>query len=112
MTGGGHVVLTAALDASDAKDKVSVMSPVPAPASPVSASPTPPSYESARTLHQRARASGLDPDYWYPVALDSQLGPGRVIEAEFSSKSIAVYRGTDGVVRAVANRCGHRKLKL
>jgi hypothetical protein len=46
------------------------------------------------------------------IATLNQLAPGRVIEVKFWGTSIALYRGTDGVVRALENRCAHRQLKL
>jgi nitrite reductase/ring-hydroxylating ferredoxin subunit len=74
--------------------------------------PAPPSFEEARNRRQRVRAAGLDPDYWYAVEYDRALPRGRVIEATFQGTSIALYRGEDGAVRALENRCAHRQLKL
>ncbi|TWP48110.1 aromatic ring-hydroxylating dioxygenase subunit alpha [Lentzea tibetensis] len=73
---------------------------------------TPPSFEAARTRHQKARAAGLHPDYWYAVEWDHAVKPGQVVEIVFWKKSIALYRGEDGVLRAVDDRCAHRQLKL
>jgi hypothetical protein len=71
-----------------------------------------PAFEQARNRRQRVRAAGLDPNYWYAVEYDRAVGPGRVVEVTFWDTSIALYRGTDGVLRAVENRCAHRQLKL
>ncbi|GAA1028024.1 MULTISPECIES: Rieske 2Fe-2S domain-containing protein [Amycolatopsis] len=71
-----------------------------------------PDFGSARTRHQRARAAGLDPDYWYPVEFVAKVKPGQVVEVVFWNKPIAVFRGEDGVLRAIDNRCAHRQLKL
>jgi 4beta-methylsterol monooxygenase len=73
---------------------------------------TPPSFEQARTRRQKARAAGLDPDYWYAVEQSSRLKKGQVLETKFWGRSIAVFRGDDGRVRAVENRCAHRQIKL
>ncbi len=72
----------------------------------------PPSFESAANLRQKARAAGLDPSHWYPVEIDRKLRKGQVIEATFWKRSIAVFRGADGAVHAIENRCAHRQLKL
>ena len=72
----------------------------------------PPSFEQAKNRRQKVRAAGLDPNYWYPVEYSSRIKAGQVIEAVFWKRSVAVFRGQDGVLRAVENRCAHRQLKL
>lgn len=72
----------------------------------------PPTFEQAKTRRQKVRAAGMDPDYWYAVEESAALRPGRVIETKFWGRSIAVFRGEDGRVRAVENRCAHRSVKL
>jgi nitrite reductase/ring-hydroxylating ferredoxin subunit len=72
----------------------------------------PPSFEEATNLRQRARVAGLDPNYWYAALLSSELAPGQVKEVVFWRRSFALYRGMDGTLRCVENRCAHRNLKL
>ena len=72
----------------------------------------PPAFSDARNLRQKARAAGLDPNYWYPVERDSGIRPGEVREVVFWKHSIALFRGYDGTLRAIRNRCAHRQLKL
>lgn len=74
--------------------------------------PPPPNFEQAKNRRQKVRAAGLDPNYWYAVEYDHALKPGQVTEVVFWRRSVALYRGEDGVLRAVENRCGHRQLKL
>lgn len=74
--------------------------------------PSPPSFDEARNKRQKVRAAGLDPDYWYPVAYAAELGKGQVTEVVFWKTRIALFRGDDGALRAVENRCAHRQLKL
>jgi 4beta-methylsterol monooxygenase len=74
--------------------------------------PRPPSFFSARNQREKARAAGLHPDYWYAVEYDVRVPAGRVVEVKFWGRSIAVFRGADGVLRALENRCAHRQLKL
>lgn len=72
----------------------------------------PPSFEQAKNKRQKVRAAGLDPNYWYPVEHSAKLKTGAVQDVVFWRRSVALYRGEDGVVRAVENRCAHRQLKL
>jgi len=71
-----------------------------------------PGFLEARTQRQKARTAGLHPDYWYPVEFDNRLRRGRVAEVRFWNSSIALYRGRDGQLYALENRCAHRQLKL
>jgi len=72
----------------------------------------PPAFEQARNRRQKVRAAGLDPDYWYPVEHDANINKGQIVEVVFWGTSIAVFRGEDGQLHAIANRCAHRQLKL
>lgn len=74
--------------------------------------PAAPSFEEAKNLRQRARVAGMDPNYWYAALLSKELAPGQVKEVVFWRRSFALYRGMDGVLRCVENRCAHRNLKL
>lgn len=71
-----------------------------------------PGYAAAKTKRQKQRAAGLHPDYWYPALWSNELKNGDVKEVVFWKQSIAIYRGADGVVRALEDRCAHRQLKL
>ena len=72
----------------------------------------PPSFEQARNLRQKARAAGMDPDYWYAVEEVRNIKPGTVVDVVFWKRSIALYRATDGSFYALDNCCAHRQLKL
>jgi len=72
----------------------------------------PPRFSDARNLRQRARSAGLNPNYWYVVEYDRALKPGKVIEVKFWNRSIALFRGKDGQIGAIENRCAHRQIKL
>lgn len=76
------------------------------------ASTPPPSFEDAKNRRQKARAAGLDPNYWYAVEQSKKLRAGDKMETKFLGRSIAVFRGEDGRIRAIENRCAHRHLKL
>jgi phenylpropionate dioxygenase-like ring-hydroxylating dioxygenase large terminal subunit len=72
----------------------------------------PPAFSEAGTPRQKAHAAGLDPDYWYAVEHERAVARGRVVEVRFWDTSIALYRGKDGELRALEDRCAHRHLKL
>jgi phenylpropionate dioxygenase-like ring-hydroxylating dioxygenase large terminal subunit len=74
--------------------------------------PAPPAFADARNSRQKARAAGMDPDSWYVVEYDSAVKKGQVKEVIFWNTTIALYRGEDGELAAVENRCAHRQLKL
>lgn len=75
---------------------------------------THPTKEEKRPLPraQLVRRVGPSGDYWYAVESDAALRRGQIKEVRFWGESIALYRGDDGVVRAVENRCAHRQLAL
>ncbi len=72
----------------------------------------PPSYEAAKTRHQKVRAAGLDPNYWYPVEHDHAIQPGEVREVVFWGRSYALFRDVSGALSVIENRCAHRQLRL
>lgn len=72
----------------------------------------PPTFHEAKNRRQKARAAGLHPDYWYAVEYDHAIKPGQVKEIQFWNRSIALFRGQDGKLAALENRCAHRQLKL
>ncbi|MEZ4273333.1 MAG: Rieske 2Fe-2S domain-containing protein [Myxococcota bacterium] len=72
----------------------------------------PPSFEKAKNRRQKARAAGMDPNYWYAVEYDNKINTGQVTEVRFWHQSVALFRGEDGKLRALENRCAHRQLKL
>jgi nitrite reductase/ring-hydroxylating ferredoxin subunit len=72
----------------------------------------PPPFSDARNQREKARSAGLHPDYWYAVEFDRALQPGSVKEVRFWGRSIAMFRGADGELGAVENRCAHRHVKL
>jgi phenylpropionate dioxygenase-like ring-hydroxylating dioxygenase large terminal subunit len=71
-----------------------------------------PSFSEATNPRQKVRAAGMSPDYWYAVEYDRALKRGQVVEVKFWGTGIALYRGRDGTLRALEDRCAHRQLKL
>lgn len=69
-------------------------------------------FAHARNVREKARTAGLHPNHWYAVEYATSVPLGRVIEVQFWGRSIAVFRGADGLLRALENRCAHRHVKL
>ena len=51
-------------------------------------------------------------NHWYPAAFSRDVPLGKTYETKFWGEEIALYRGADGVVSALENRCPHRGIKL
>jgi phenylpropionate dioxygenase-like ring-hydroxylating dioxygenase large terminal subunit len=73
---------------------------------------SPPPFAESSNRRQKARAAGMDPNYWYAVEYNDAVKTGQVIEVVFWKQSVALFRGADGKLRALENRCAHRQLKL
>ncbi|MFD5118399.1 Rieske 2Fe-2S domain-containing protein [Streptomyces sp. NPDC058385] len=58
------------------------------------------------------RRIGIDPDYWYPVAVSRAVRKERTFAAVFAGERIALYRGRSGSVHALEDRCAHRQVPL
>ena len=71
-----------------------------------------PNFDAARNRRQQTRAAGLVPDRWYAVEYDATLARGAALGTEFWGRGIALFRGEDGVVHAIEDRCAHRQVKL
>jgi phenylpropionate dioxygenase-like ring-hydroxylating dioxygenase large terminal subunit len=70
------------------------------------------SFAEATAARHKARLAGMNPNYWYPLEWSDRVPRGGVAETQFWGESIAVFRGEDGRVRALENRCAHRQIKL
>ena len=71
-----------------------------------------PSFLESKNRRQKARTAGMHPDYWYPVCQSKDLKKGKAMGTEFWGTPIAVYRGDNGQVYAMEDRCAHRQVKL
>ncbi|WP_329124566.1 aromatic ring-hydroxylating dioxygenase subunit alpha [Streptomyces sp. NBC_01353] len=58
------------------------------------------------------RRTGIDPDFWYPVAVSGSVPKGGTFAAVFAGERIALYRGEGGTVYALEDRCAHRQVPL
>jgi renierapurpurin 18,18'-hydroxylase len=58
------------------------------------------------------RRTGINPDFWYPVAVAAKVRKGKTFAAKFAGERIALYRGESGAVYALEDRCAHRQVPL
>ncbi len=58
------------------------------------------------------RRVGINPNFWYPVAVSSRVRKGKTFAATFAGERIALYRGMSGAVYALEDRCAHRQVPL
>ena len=58
------------------------------------------------------RRVGINPDFWYPVAVSASVHTGKTFAARFAGERIALYRGASGAVYALADQCAHRQVPL
>lgn len=71
-----------------------------------------PQTKRRESRRERVRKIGQSGNYWYAVELSKNLKPAKSLEVIFWKSRIAIFRGTDGKVRALENRCAHRQLRL
>ncbi|GAB4350425.1 MAG: hypothetical protein Fur0042_18250 [Cyanophyceae cyanobacterium] len=58
------------------------------------------------------REVGINPNHWYAIAWSDSLPPGTVKGVEIWREKIALYRGTDGTLGAIADACPHKNVEL
>ncbi|WP_225847451.1 aromatic ring-hydroxylating dioxygenase subunit alpha [Streptomyces sp. HPF1205] len=58
------------------------------------------------------RRIGIDPDFWYPVALSGDVKANKTRATAFAGERIVLYRGASGSVQALEDRCAHRQVPL
>ncbi len=58
------------------------------------------------------RRVGINPNFWYPVALSRSVRKKRAFATTFAGERIALYRGESGTVYALEDRCAHRQVPL
>ena len=58
------------------------------------------------------RRVGINPDFWYPVAVSASVRKEETFAVRFAGQRIALYRGASGAVYALEDRCAHRQVPL
>jgi renierapurpurin 18,18'-hydroxylase len=73
------------------------------------------SAKGRNTAHEEIadlRRVGINPDFWYPVAVSASVRKEKTYAAQFAGQRIALYRGARGAVYALEDRCAHRQVPL
>ena len=68
--------------------------------------------QDTQTARPDLRRTGLDPDFWYPVALARTLKNGRTLPVTFAGEPIVLARTAAGACFALEDRCAHRQVPL
>ena len=58
------------------------------------------------------RKTGIDPNFWYPVARSRDLKPNKTLGVKFAGDPVVLVRPKGGEVFALENRCAHRQVPL
>jgi renierapurpurin 18,18'-hydroxylase len=58
------------------------------------------------------RRVGINPDFWYPVAVSTSVPKEKTFAARFAGQRIALFRSAGGIVYALEDRCAHRQVPL
>ncbi|MFD8325037.1 Rieske 2Fe-2S domain-containing protein [Streptomyces lydicus] len=58
------------------------------------------------------RRTGINPNFWYPVAVSGSVRKSKTFAAAFAGERIVLYRGESGAVHALEDRCAHRQVPL
>jgi renierapurpurin 18,18'-hydroxylase len=58
------------------------------------------------------RRIGINPDFWYPIAVSRTVRKEKTFAATFAGNRIVLYRGASGTVYALEDRCAHRQVPL
>ncbi|HXY86541.1 MAG TPA: aromatic ring-hydroxylating dioxygenase subunit alpha [Gaiellaceae bacterium] len=58
------------------------------------------------------RRIGLNPNFWYPIAVSRSVRKEKTFAATFAGQRIVLYRGESGTVYALEDRCAHRQVPL
>lgn len=58
------------------------------------------------------RRTGLDPDFWYPLARCRDIRPGKALGVTFGGEPIVLIRPQNGPLFALEDRCAHRQVPL
>ena len=67
---------------------------------------------SPRRESRDLRKTGLDPNFWYPLARSKQLKASKPLAVIFAGEPIVLVRPKQGEVFALENRCAHRQVPL
>lgn len=58
------------------------------------------------------RKTGIDPNFWYPLAHSKTVKKGKTFGTKFAGEAIVLARTESGEVFALEDRCAHRQVPL
>src|SRR5688572_20548667 len=58
------------------------------------------------------RKTGINPNYWFPVARSRDVKRGKLHAVSFAGEPIVLLRRSSGEVFALEDRCAHRQVPL
>jgi renierapurpurin 18,18'-hydroxylase len=58
------------------------------------------------------RKVGLNPNFWYPLAVAKNIKKGKVVASSFAGEPIALVRTESNQIYALEDRCAHRQMPL
>jgi phenylpropionate dioxygenase-like ring-hydroxylating dioxygenase large terminal subunit len=58
------------------------------------------------------RKIGLDPNFWYPLAVAKDIRKGKTLAVSFSGEQIVLVRTESNRIYALEDRCAHRQIPL
>ncbi len=65
-----------------------------------------------KSRRELVRTMGQSGNYWYAMEQSKNIKKGQSKEVIFWKSPIALFRGEDGKINAIENRCPHRQLRL
>jgi renierapurpurin 18,18'-hydroxylase len=58
------------------------------------------------------RKTGINPNFWYPLARSKDVKKGKMLAASFAGDPIVLVRTESGGIYALEDRCAHRQVPL
>ncbi|NJL87670.1 MAG: aromatic ring-hydroxylating dioxygenase subunit alpha [Leptolyngbyaceae cyanobacterium SM1_1_3] len=65
-----------------------------------------------QSIYRRVRETGINSNYWYPLAWADQLQPNQVIPVTVWQQTLALYRDHSGQIYALEDACPHKGVEL
>ncbi len=67
---------------------------------------------SGQTVQNQVREIGINPNYWYAVAWAKDVKPQTILPIQIWHQAIALYRDTQGHIRALEDACPHKGVAM
>ncbi|HWD29031.1 MAG TPA: aromatic ring-hydroxylating dioxygenase subunit alpha [Rhizomicrobium sp.] len=58
------------------------------------------------------RRIATHPDHWYPLAWSGEVKPNKPLARRFAGEPVVLFRGKEGRIFALEDRCAHRQVPL